>query len=145
MPIPRAKPTEAEVDDAISVDEVKKEAKGFIDKIIKDVGKTSATQQIAIGTASGWCTGYLAMKVGKVAAVAAGGGILLLQLASHKGYININWDKLCRQVDKASDKIEKQATGKGPGFMDKVKEYAAKNSYLAAGFAGGFLIGVATS
>lgn len=66
------------------------------------------------------CTGYLAMKVGKVAAVAAGGGILLLQFASHKGYININWDKVCRQVDKASDKIEKEATGKGPGFMDKV-------------------------
>lgn len=52
MPIPRAKPTETE--DEISVDEVKKEAKGFIDKIMKDVGKTSATQQIAIGTASGW-------------------------------------------------------------------------------------------
>ncbi|XP_034243544.1 FUN14 domain-containing protein 1 [Thrips palmi] len=121
MPIPRAKAAEA-VDD-ISVDEVKKEAKGFIDKIIKDVGKTSATQQIAIGTASGWCTGYLAMKVGKVAAVAAGGGILLLQLAAHKGYININWDKLCRQVDKATDKIEKEATGKGPGFMDKMERF----------------------
>lgn len=50
MPIPRAKPAE----DEISVDEVKKEAKGFIDKIMKDVGKTSCTQQIAIGTASGW-------------------------------------------------------------------------------------------
>ena len=61
------------------------------------------------------------MKVGKVAAVAAGGGILLLQLAAHKGYININWDKVCRQVDKTSDRIEKEATGKGPGFMDKVR------------------------
>lgn len=141
MPIPRSKPA----DEVISADEVKKEAKGLIDKVLKDVGKAPATHQIAIGTASGWCTGYLAMKVGKVAAVAAGGGILLLQFAAHQGYININWDRVCSQVDKASDKIEKEATGKGPGLMDKVKEYASKNSYLAAGFAGGFLIGVATS
>ncbi|KAE8742048.1 hypothetical protein FOCC_FOCC012423 [Frankliniella occidentalis] len=119
MPIPRSKPAE----DEISVDDVKKEAKGIIDKIVKDVGKAPATHQIAIGTASGWCTGYIAMKVGKVAAVAAGGGILLLQLAAHKGYININWDKVCRQVDKASDKIEKEATGKGPGFMDKMERF----------------------
>lgn len=50
MPIPKSKPAE----DEISADEVKKEAKGVIDKILKDVGKTSATQQVAIGTASGW-------------------------------------------------------------------------------------------
>lgn len=30
------------------------------------------------------------MKVGKVAATAIGGGILLVQFANHKGYINVS-------------------------------------------------------
>ena len=50
MPVPSNKSSE----DVISIDEVKKDAKGIIEKILKDVGKTSATQQIALGTASGW-------------------------------------------------------------------------------------------
>jgi hypothetical protein len=35
-------------------------------------------------------TGFLAMKVGKAAATAVGGGIIILQLANHKGYINVS-------------------------------------------------------
>lgn len=31
------------------------------------------------------------MKVGKVAATAIGGGILLIQFANHKGYINVSF------------------------------------------------------
>jgi len=36
------------------------------------------------------------MKVGKAAATAIGGGIILLQIASHQGYINVScmdWEK----------------------------------------------------
>jgi len=38
-------------------------------------------------------TGFLAMKVGKAAATAVGGGIILLQIANHKGYINVSFLK----------------------------------------------------
>lgn len=38
----------------ITMDEVSKEAKSLIDKVIGDVGKTSATRQLIIGTTSGW-------------------------------------------------------------------------------------------
>lgn len=60
------------------------------------------------------------MKVGKVAAIAVGGGIIILQVAQHKGYIKLNWDKIQKHADKVADKIEKEATGRGPNLMDKV-------------------------
>lgn len=61
------------------------------------------------------------MKVGKVAACAVGGGILILQIAAHQGYININWDKIHSKAEKISDKMEEKITGEGPKFMDKVR------------------------
>lgn len=36
------------------MEEVSKEAQGIIDKVVKDVGKSSATRQLIIGSASGW-------------------------------------------------------------------------------------------
>lgn len=36
------------------VSDVAKDAKSFLEKILGDVSKTSATKQIVIGTASGW-------------------------------------------------------------------------------------------
>lgn len=60
------------------------------------------------------------MKIGKVAAVGLGGGVILLHIASQKGYIDINWDKINKRVDKISDKIEKEATGKSADWFEKV-------------------------
>lgn len=63
------------------------------------------------------------MKLGKVAAVGLGGGVILLHIASQKGYIDINWEKINKKVDKISDKIEKETTGKGPDWFEKVSSY----------------------
>jgi uncharacterized membrane protein (Fun14 family) len=57
------------------------------------------------------------MKVGKLIAVAVGSGIILLQVANHQGYIKVNWDKVCRQVEKAEEKV----TGHSPKWMEKVR------------------------
>lgn len=65
-------------------------------------------------------TGLVTMKVGKVAACAVGGGIIMLQIAAHQGYIKINWDKITRKAEKITDKVEEKITGEGPKFMDKV-------------------------
>lgn len=65
-------------------------------------------------------TGYLTMKIGKIAAVGIGGSVILLHVASQKGYIDINWDKINKRVDKISDKIEKEATGKSTDWFEKV-------------------------
>lgn len=60
------------------------------------------------------------MKIGKIAAVGLGGGVILLHIASQKGYIDINWDKINKKVDKITDKIEKEATGRSPDWFEKV-------------------------
>ncbi|CAH4031104.1 unnamed protein product [Pieris brassicae] len=121
------------------------DAKNFIEKAITDIGKTSATKQLILGTASGWITGFISMKIGKLAAVGLGGGVILLHIASQKGYVDINWDKINKKVDKITDKIEKEATGKSPDWFEKVFLFVKANSYYSAGFAGGFFFGIASS
>ncbi|CAH0766759.1 unnamed protein product [Diatraea saccharalis] len=121
------------------------DAKNFIEKAISDIGKTSATKQLILGTASGWITGFMTMKIGKVAAVGIGGGVILLHIASQKGYIDINWEKINKKVDKISDKIEKESTGRSPDWFEKVLLFVQQNSYYSAGFTGGFFFGIASS
>jgi len=48
MPIPRNNP------EPISVDDITEETKGFIKKVIDDVGKSNASKQLVLGGASGW-------------------------------------------------------------------------------------------
>ncbi|XP_066582749.1 FUN14 domain-containing protein 1 isoform X2 [Prorops nasuta] len=124
--------------------DIPKNAKSCIEKILGDVSKKSATKQIVIGTASGWVTGFLTMKVGKVAAFAVGGGIIILQIAAQQGYIKINWDKIQEKAEKITDKVEEQVTGEGPKFLDKVGIWCRSNTYAASSFIGGFIIGVAS-
>ncbi|KAG5889728.1 hypothetical protein JTB14_010202 [Gonioctena quinquepunctata] len=106
--------------------DVEKEANSLLKRILGDVKKSSATKQLVLGTSSGWATGFLAMRVGKTAALALGGGILLLQIANEKGYININWNKVNSGLDKVADKVEEKITGEGPSWMDKTERFIDK-------------------
>ncbi|XP_028141334.1 FUN14 domain-containing protein 1B isoform X2 [Diabrotica virgifera virgifera] len=120
-------------------------AKSAIKRFIGDVSKSSATKQIILGASSGWVTGFLSMRVGKTAAMALGGGIILLQIANEKGYIKVNWDKVNRNLDQVADKVEEQLTGEAVSWMDKVKHFARNNTPFSSGFVGGFLIGLASN
>jgi FUN14 domain-containing protein 1 len=104
------------------------EAKSIVKKIFGDVDKASATKQIAIGAVTGWTTGYVSMKVGKTVAIALGGSILLLQVANQQGYINIDWNKINKKVDKVTDKIEETITGQGQSTMDKITNTLNRNA-----------------
>ena len=46
-----------------------------------------APKQMLVGGTAGWLAGYTTMKLGKMAATAIGGTLLILQIAHHKGYI----------------------------------------------------------
>ncbi|XP_043678440.1 FUN14 domain-containing protein 1A isoform X3 [Vespula pensylvanica] len=144
MSLPAGKSSKESTSKEVCTLDVSKEAKSYLDKILGDVGKKSATKQIIIGTTSGWVTGFLTMKVGKVAAFAVGGGIIILQIAAHQGYINVNWDKIQRKAEKFTDKVEEKITGEGPRFIDKVGTWWRTNSYVATSFLGGFIIGLAS-
>ena len=47
---------------------------------VKRILKAPAPKQLAVGAGAGWLVGYLTMKVGKAAATAVGGSLLLLQV-----------------------------------------------------------------
>ncbi|XP_021947212.1 FUN14 domain-containing protein 2 isoform X2 [Folsomia candida] len=113
----------------------------WIEKIV-DGEEGSTPRQVFLGGVSGWLTGFLAMKVGKAAATAVGGGIILLQIANYKGYININWNRLNRDAEKIQKQI---VTGAKPDWTDKIRTYAQDNSCTIPAFAGGFLLGLASA
>lgn len=109
--------------------------------------KYSVATQLAVGGVSGWCAGYLFQKVGKLAASAVGGGFFLIQIAHHTGYITIDWKRVERDVNKAkkqlklnSDKPPKEVRTK----FNEVQGFVKNNIVLTGGFAGGFLLGLAS-
>eukprot|EP00099_Drosophila_melanogaster_P018314 NP_609362.1 uncharacterized protein Dmel_CG5676 [Drosophila melanogaster] len=91
-------------------------------KVFNDIGQRSAYSQMLIGVSSGWVTGYTTMKIGKFAAFAVGGSIILLEIAHQEGLIKINWSKLDKSVDKLADKVE-ASLGREKNWKDKTERY----------------------
>ncbi|NP_001156244.1 FUN14 domain-containing protein 1-like [Acyrthosiphon pisum] len=112
--------------DDFDLEKTAEEAKSLIEKIVRDVGKKSATRQLIFGSASGWATGFIMMKLGKAAAFTVGSGILALQLANSSGYININWDKLTRGVERVAEQVEGSTSDKKQGLLKKVGRFVDK-------------------
>lgn len=74
--------------------------------------------------------GYVTMKIGKTAAFAIGGGIILLQVAQQNGYIVIDWEKLKKNADKATEKLEETCSKNKESFMTQVHTYLNLYLYL---------------
>uniref|UniRef100_A0A673XE12 FUN14 domain containing 1 n=1 Tax=Salmo trutta TaxID=8032 RepID=A0A673XE12_SALTR len=109
--------------------------------------KYSVATQIALGGVSGWCAGYLFQKVGKIAATAVGGGFLLLQIANHSGYVQVDWKRVEKDVNKAKRHLKKKADRAVPelnSFIDQSTEFVKTNIIVTSGFFGGFLLGLAS-
>uniref|UniRef100_A0A672IEC4 FUN14 domain-containing protein 2 n=1 Tax=Salarias fasciatus TaxID=181472 RepID=A0A672IEC4_SALFA len=113
--------------------------------------KYSVATQIAIGGVSGvvsvLCAGYLFQKVGKVAATSVGGGLLLLQIANNSGYIQVDWKRVEKDVNKAKKQLKKGTNQAGPRlhvFSESTTEFVKKNIVVTSGFIGGFLLGLAS-
>ncbi|NWR79327.1 FUND2 protein, partial [Centropus unirufus] len=111
--------------------------------------KYNVATQLLIGGVTGWCTGLIFQKVGKLAATAVGGGFLLLQIANHKGYIKVDWKLVERDVNKAKQQLNfHNSYSKIPPEVkskaDEVIIFLKKNVIVTGGFAGGFLLGMAS-
>jgi len=109
--------------------------------------KYNVGTQLALGGVSGWCAGYLCQKVGKIAATAVGGGLLLLQIANNSGYIEVDWKRVEKDVNKAKKQLKKGTNKAVPelnSFVDKSTEFVKKNIMVTSGFIGGFLLGLAS-
>uniref|UniRef100_A0ABI7VTV0 FUN14 domain containing 1 n=1 Tax=Felis catus TaxID=9685 RepID=A0ABI7VTV0_FELCA len=111
------------------------------------VEKYSVATQIVMGGVTGWCAGFLFQKVGKLAATAVGGGFLLLQIASHSGYVQIDWKRVEKDVNKAKRQIKKRANKAAPeinNIIEEATEFIKQNIVISSGFVGGFLLGLAS-
>jgi len=125
--------------------EMTEDAKDTIKKFVKDMSKAPAGKQLGVGAACGWISGYLAMKIGKAAATAVGGSLILLQIAHYKGYVKINWNQLTNDSQTIREQIQDKLSRNTQTGLQKFNEFASQNVYLASGYAGGFLIGMASS
>ncbi|KAJ8276769.1 hypothetical protein COCON_G00085210 [Conger conger] len=115
----------------------------------KDSGqdKSSVATQLVVGGITGWCAGYLFQKVGKLAAAAVGGGFILLQVANHTGYVTVDWKRVERDVNKAKRQLHLNTQRPPKEVRTKVEQaqmFVKKNMVLTGGFAGGFLLGLAS-
>ncbi|XP_062236200.1 FUN14 domain-containing protein 1 isoform X2 [Platichthys flesus] len=111
--------------------------------------KYSVATQIAMGGVTGWCAGYVFQRVGKIAATAVGGGFLLLQIANHSGYVQVDWKKVEKDVNKAKKHLKKRADKAVPEintFIEEVKatDFIKRNIVMSSGFVGGFFLGLAS-
>uniref|UniRef100_A0A7M4FKT9 FUN14 domain containing 1 n=1 Tax=Crocodylus porosus TaxID=8502 RepID=A0A7M4FKT9_CROPO len=75
-----------------------------------------------MGGVTGWCAGFLFQKVGKLAATAVGGGFLLLQIASHSGYVQVDWKRVEKDVNKAKKQLKKRANKAAPEINTLIEE-----------------------
>ncbi|XP_077198971.1 FUN14 domain-containing protein 1 [Paroedura picta] len=111
------------------------------------VEKYSVATQIVMGGVTGWCAGFLFQKVGKLAATAVGGGFLLLQIASHSGYVQVDWKRVEKDVNKAKRQLKKRANKAAPEIstlIEESTEFIKQNIVVSGGFVGGFLLGLAS-
>ncbi|KAF7214943.1 transcript variant X3 [Nothobranchius furzeri] len=111
--------------------------------------KYSVATQLVMGGVTGWCAGYVFQRVGKIAATAVGGGFLLLQIANHSGYVQVDWKKVEKDVNKAKKHLKKKADKAAPEintFIEEVKatDFIKRNIVLSSGFVGGFFLGLAS-
>ncbi|KAL4220755.1 FUN14 domain-containing protein 2 [Mactra antiquata] len=114
-----------------------------LQQIFGDITKQSAAKQVAIGGAAGWFSGYLFLKVGKIAACSLGTTLLLVQIAQHQGYIQINWNRVNKEVEMAKRKVQLEAKRQYPHIVNDLQRFFQENIFLAGSFAGGFFLGMA--
>jgi len=129
----------------MDIKEFKDEGETMLKRVMKDLSKAPAPKQMAVGGSAGWLAGYMTMKLGKMAATAVGGTLLLLQIAHHKGYIKVDWNKMAGDSSSMADRLKKKLHIKSKSGMEKFQDFAAENIYVAGGFTGGFFLGIASS
>jgi len=126
-----------------TLDDIVDNSSGFLKRSFGELSKASVAKQLTVGGVTGWCSGYIFSKVGRVAAMSIGGGLLLIQVAHHKGLIEIKWNKINKNLKAQQKKLSKDAERLLPYIAREIYDFTCENAVLAGGYAGGFLIGMA--
>lgn len=100
------------------------------------------------GLFGGWFIGAFIRRIGRTTAVAVGGGLVIIQVASHSGYIQINWQRIHRDTEKAVRMVraaEKQVSrnkSNAQQLASAVTREVSKNGVVASAFVVGILFAV---
>ncbi|XP_038050157.1 FUN14 domain-containing protein 1-like [Patiria miniata] len=138
----------AGIDDSMfEILDVAETGRNWLEKALDgELSKKSVPVQVAIGGSAGWVAGYLFQKVGKAAATAVGGGLLVVLIGYHTGHIKINWKQFEKDINKTKAKVESQVQQNASyisTFAHQVKQLGRKNLVISGGFGAGFLLGMA--
>jgi len=115
------------------------------DAIDKFNSLPKSVQHALIGSSGGWLTGYTLVKFGRYAGFSMGASILLIQLGNYCGYIHVDWKSLNRDLKKAKEEVEKQASNQMPDLSERIQSCIKDNAVMASTFIGGFLLGASTA
>jgi len=114
-----------------------------------DLSNQSTHVQLGIGAATGWFTGAMVGKVGKVLAAALGGSILLINMGTRAGYVSVDWDRIEVDMQCAGERItqrliEEHENDRTRRFAEHFSVFVRRNVVTAGGFAAGFFLGMAS-
>ncbi|XP_045620213.2 FUN14 domain-containing protein 1 [Procambarus clarkii] len=122
------KPNEEEEFEVLDVRGTARNGMSWLQQFMQDLTRQPVAKQVAVGGLSGWVVGYVSMKVGKVAATVVGGSLLIMQLAAHKGYIKVDWNRVNRELEKNAKKLkqEVESTVNGGAADENLLQDAAR-------------------
>jgi len=126
----------------MTIDDAADEVYAITRILFGDINKSSAAKQVAVGGATGWVSGYLVNKAGKIAIVTLGTSALLIMFASHKGYIQVDWLQVQDAMNRAAKQAQKKLQNNQSSYVEKAKKFYKENWFLATGFTGGLIAGL---
>ncbi|XP_017062985.2 FUN14 domain-containing protein 2 [Drosophila eugracilis] len=115
------------------------------------LSQRSPYSQIGMGAAAGFLTGFVLLKASKMVAVAAGGTILVTELALQAGFVRLDILKIVLQPEEDRTRGQLQVTSgahlertnlsRVQELGDKARKACAASGRLCVAFLGGFLLG----
>jgi uncharacterized membrane protein (Fun14 family) len=130
----------------VEVIENKNEEKEIIEKTVKAVKAASSIAdkvanakmaQCLIGAVLGYFTGYFTKKIGKNVLMMVGGGSLAIASLNHFNYIQVDTEKIKKDLDPLIEQGKKANIQK---YFKIAKEYVKQNVLVAISFAVGGII-----
>lgn len=121
-----------------SAENVSEELSSLPERWSAKLGKNSVPKQLAAGGVGGLVIGYLAGKAPKSAAVGLLGSLLLLRIAQHKGHLK-------KEIKEEGETVKETERATSKSGHCPFQDFAAENVYVTGGFAGGLLVGIASS
>ncbi|TPP55721.1 FUN14 domain-containing protein 2 [Fasciola gigantica] len=118
-------------------DHTKDRAVGTIQDALNEIKKRPHREQVIMGLGSGLTAGYIFAKLGRVAALLLGGGLIALQFAVQQDCIRIEWGNV--------RSLTRRSTDNRPWLSDAAFKTISENRVFLGSFGGGFLVAVALS